>query len=41
MLNAVHFGAKRKAKSIKMHHNGINITLVRHEKQGTKGQNSC
>ena len=41
VLNAVHFGAKCRAKSIKMHCKGINITLLSHEKQGSKGQNSC
>ena len=34
VLNAVQNAAKCKAKSIKIHRNGINKTLSRHEKHG-------
>jgi len=39
MLNAVHFGAKRKEISIKIHRNSINKTFQNHQKHGQKGQN--
>ena len=37
--NAVQNAAKRKAKSIKIHPDGINKTFLRYEKHGYKGQN--
>ena len=37
--NAVLFTAKRKAKSINIHHNCINKTFSDHETDGQKGQN--
>ena len=40
VLNAVQSAAKCEAKSIKIHHNGINITLASHETHGRKGQNA-
>ncbi|OFQ16558.1 hypothetical protein HMPREF2955_11205 [Prevotella sp. HMSC073D09] len=39
MLNAVHFGAKCKEISIKIHRNSINKTFQNHQKHGQKGQN--
>ena len=34
VLNAVRFDAKCETKSMKIHHNGINITFMNHEKEG-------
>ena len=39
VLNAVRFGAKRKAKSIKIRYNCINQAFKNHDKLGQKGQN--
>jgi len=39
LLNAVQNAAKCETKSIKIHCNGINKTLLNHETHGSKGQN--